>query len=199
MVKQTSAENVAGGHLQVDSTKHNILMIGNFLDNKGQMQFIETADLLYQKDKGYRFTIIGNVYDSKYYDDCMSLINEKQLQDVFGIHHGIHNASDYIDLFDALAVPSMYDESFGLISVEAMANSVPVVAFACGGIPEVVADGRDGFVVPVGDSCAMADKLDWLVSHPDKRAEMGQHCREDYLSKFSTEAMVAQYMKIVMI
>ena len=171
----------------------------NFLDNKGQKQFIECADTLFHQDKDYRFAIIGNIYDEQYYKECIELINGKFLQDVFIIYQGIHNASDYIDMFDVQAVPSMYDESFGLISVEAMASGVPVVAFACGGIPEVVVDGRNGFVVPVGDSQMMAERIDYLINNTEERNIMSEKCEEDYLSKFSTSSMVNHYLELLKI
>ena len=121
----------------------NILMIGNFAVNKGQKHFIMAANDLCRRHKDYEFTIIGNAYDKEYYSECMKLIQEYGLQEKIHIYQGIHNASDYIKEYDVLTVTSLYDESFGLISVEAMANSKPVVAYACGGIPEVVVNDRD--------------------------------------------------------
>jgi len=56
---------------------------------------------------------------------------------VLCIYRGINNAYEYIELFDMLVVPSMYDESFDLISLGAMQVGRPVVAFAYGGIPDV--------------------------------------------------------------
>lgn len=198
VVKRKSKEELEAT-VRVDPDKYNILMIGNFLDNKGQKQFIECADTLFHQDKDYRFAIIGNIYDEQYYKECIELINGKFLQDVFIIYQGIHNASDYIDMFDVQAVPSMYDESFGLISVEAMASGVPVVAFACGGIPEVVVDGRNGFVVPVGDSQMMAERIDYLINNTEERNIMSEKCEEDYLSKFSTSSMVNHYLELLKI
>lgn len=183
--------------IRTEPDKHNILMIGNFLENKGQKQFIECADALYKKDNDYRFTIIGNVYDKEYHKECMDLMMEKGLGGVVSIYHGINNASEFIELFDVQVVPSMYDESFGLISVEAMANGVPVVAFACGGIPEVVENGRDGFVVSVGDTKQMSDQIDWLITHDEERIKMSKVCKEDYRRKFSTKAMIGQYVKLI--
>lgn len=183
--------------IKTESNKHNILMIGNFLENKGQKQFIECAYALYKKDNDYRFTIIGNVYDKEYHKECINLMKEKGLGGVLSIYYGINNASEFIELFDVQVVPSMYDESFGLISVEAMANGVPVVAFACGGIPEVVENGRDGFVVSVGDTKQMSDQIDWLITHDDERIKMSKVCKEDYQRKFSTDAMADQYVKLI--
>lgn len=183
--------------IHINSQKMNILMIGNFLENKGQHKFLEAARELNSKDGDYHFTIIGNVYDKDYFRKCESLIKEFDLENKVSVYHGIYNASEYIDMFDILAVPSLYDESFGLISVEAMTNQRPVVAFACGGIPEVVIDGRDGFVVPVGDAKLLAEKIEWLAMHPDERKRMGEQCRKDYVERFSVEAMTEKYLELM--
>lgn len=183
--------------IYLDSQKINILMIGNFLENKGQHKFLEAAKQLEKNKEIYHFTIIGNIYDENYFRKCENLIKEFELSQRISIYHSIYNASDFINLFDILVVPSMYDESFGLISVEAMENRRPVVAFACGGVPEVIIDGRDGFVVPVGDAKLMAEKIEWLAMHPNERKIMGEYCRKDYVERFSVETMTKRYLELI--
>lgn len=196
-VTKRMTKDEARKKVNVDPGKKNILMIGNFTNNKGQYHFLKAAHILHSADKSYRFTIIGNIYEEEYYDECIQLINELQMENFVQIYHGLHDASEYIGLFDILAVPSMYDESFGLISVEAMANSVPVVAFACGGIPEVVEEGETGFLVPVGDDEKLAEKIAWLEEEPDIRRNMGEKAYAVYKQKFSPEAMTAQYLSLL--
>lgn len=183
--------------ISVDPQKINILMIGNFQDNKGQHKFLEAAGELYKVNRKSHFTIIGNVYSEDYYKKCNNLIENLGLRQQVSIYQEIHNASEFIDMFDILVVPSMRDESFGLISVEAMANQRPVVAFACGGIPEVVLDGRDGFVVPVGNTTLLVEKIQWLVMHPEERKRMGKQGREDYEHRFSVEVMAKSYLELI--
>ena len=175
----------------------NILMIGNFARNKGQKMFMEAANELLQNSLNIHFTIIGNVYDKAYFDECMHYLYEQKMEKDFSIYHGINNAYEYISLFDMLVVPTLYDESFGLISVEAMASSRPVVAFACGGVPEVVQDMRDGLVVPVGDTHKMAEAIKWLMNHPEECERMGKNGRTDYEVKFSVEVMAKQYLNML--
>lgn len=183
--------------IPLDSSKKNVLMIGNFYERKGQKEYIQAAAVLSKLDENYCFTIIGNAYDEAYYQSCMNLIDQFGLTERFTIYQKVNNASEYIDLFDVLAVPSLYDESFGLISVEAMAWGRPVVAFACGGIPEVVVDGRDGYVVPIGDYDTMAQRIHDIEQDVDLRTWMGRNCREDYEQKFSVDAMTERYMALL--
>ena len=100
-----------------------------------------------------------------------------------------------IDLFNVLVIPSLYDESFGLISLEAMAAGCPIVAFACGGIPEVVKNERNGFIVPVGDSKKMADKIHWIAKHPQMC--LFEENKQDYRKKYSAEIMASHYIELL--
>ncbi|HLF41051.1 MAG TPA: glycogen synthase [Acidimicrobiia bacterium] len=96
--------------------------------------------------------------------------------------------------------PSVY-EPFGLVNVEAMACEAPVVASAIGGIPEVVADGETGLLVPVeltpegaaGDpkrfEAGLADAINRLVAEPDLARRMGQAGRRRVVEKFSWSAV----------
>jgi phosphatidylinositol alpha-1,6-mannosyltransferase len=68
------------------------------------------------------------------------------------------------------------DEPLGLVVLEAMAHSIPVVAVAEGGVLETVAPGRSGYLVPRQPQ-AMADRIAELVADPDRAREMGREGR----------------------
>ena len=127
----------------------------------------------------------------------MKLIQEYGLHEKIRIYQGIHNASDYIKEYDVLTVTSLYDESFGLISVEAMANSKPVVAYACGGIPEVVVNDRDGYIVPIGEYTEMASKIESLEENQELRERFGRNGRTDYEQKYSVQSMIKKYIQLL--
>lgn len=78
----------------------------------------------------------------------------------------------YYSSADVVVMPSRY-ESFGLAALEAMACGTPVVATDVGGLSFVVRDGETGYLVPEGDSQAMADCLLKLLHGPELRARLG--------------------------
>ncbi|MGY1812678.1 glycosyltransferase family 4 protein [Blastococcus sp. SYSU D00820] len=78
---------------------------------------------------------------------------------------------------DVLVLPSAYEE-MGSVLTEAMAAGLPAVASAVGGIPEVVADGGTGLLVPPGDVGALAAALDRLVADPALRERLARGARE---------------------
>jgi L-malate glycosyltransferase len=112
-----------------------------------------------------------------------------------GIADRVHFAGHILDVpsaleaVDAVALPS-YAETLGLSLAEAMAMSKPVVAYDVGGIPEVVEDGRTGFLVPAGDIDGLAEKLDAICCDPDLARQLGQRARERVEECFDIERMV---------
>lgn len=88
---------------------------------------------------------------------------------------------------DVLVAPSRY-ESFGLVFVEGMMFSKPVVAGAAGGAREVVVDGETGLLVPPGDRQALAEAMTRLAQNPALRRAMGEAGRRRYETHYRAEA-----------
>ncbi len=87
--------------------------------------------------------------------------------------------------------PSEY-EPLGIVNLEAMACGAAVVASAAGGIPEVVADGQTGLLVPPGDERALADAVNALLADPARAAEFGARGRSRATAEFSWDKIAAQ-------
>ena len=79
---------------------------------------------------------------------------------------------------DILCAPSLGGESFGMVLTEAFASGTPVVASDIAGYRDVVRNGKDGVLVPVGDAVALGETLLELASDPKRRAEMGEAALE---------------------
>lgn len=78
---------------------------------------------------------------------------------------------------DVLCAPSLSGESFGMVLTEAFAAGTPVVASSIAGYAEVVSDGRDGILVPPGDSQRLAEELRTLYLDPARLSRMGEAAR----------------------
>ena len=83
-----------------------------------------------------------------------------------------------------VVVPSL-GEGFGMVALEAAERGRPVIASAVGGLPEIIADGRTGVLVPAGDAPALAAAIVALVRDPERAAVMGRAARERALAEFS--------------
>jgi starch synthase len=89
------------------------------------------------------------------------------------------------------ACPSVY-EPLGIVNLEAMACGAAVVASRVGGIPEVVADGETGLLVPPSDPQALAGALNELLGDRARAQEMGQAGRKRAVAEFGWPAIAAQ-------
>ena len=96
-----------------------------------------------------------------------------------------------LSAFDVFVLPS---ESEGMSNaiLEAMAMRLPVVVTSVGGAPEVIEEGRCGFLVDYPDSSAMASKLAPLLTDPELRRRVGDAARERVVASYSAAEMVRQ-------
>ncbi len=95
-----------------------------------------------------------------------------------------------------LLVHAALAEGLGLAVLEAQAAGVPAVAFAAGGVPEIVADGRTGVLVPAGDAPALAVALTALLRDEPRRRAFGQAAAERVAREFSVADMVAAHLTL---
>ncbi len=93
---------------------------------------------------------------------------------------------------DLFFLPSE-QESFGLVALEAQSCGVPVIGAATGGLPEVVEDGKTGFLLPVGDISGMAQKSLELLSRNDQYEAFHKASRTRVLDYFDSKLIIPQY------
>lgn len=102
--------------------------------------------------------------------------------------------STYYAAADLVAAPSFY-ESFGLAALEAMACGKPVIASNVGGLGWTIEAGRNGLLVPPGDSAALAAQIEWLLNDAQAQAALGQAARQRALN-FSWRSVTCKVLKL---
>lgn len=95
-----------------------------------------------------------------------------------------------------LVVPSLCYEGCPMVVLEAFAAGTPVVASDLGGLAELVTPGSTGWLVPAGDSAALARLLEAALAHPDALASMRRQARRAYEERYTGEAGYRQLMGI---
>ena len=96
---------------------------------------------------------------------------------------------------DVLLAPSLW-EGFGLVFLEAMALGVPIVATRVSAIPEVVADGESGWLVPPRDPAAIAEALRQALGDPARRRAFGEAGRRRLETHFTVQRMVERTLTL---
>jgi len=92
---------------------------------------------------------------------------------------------------DAVVVPSIWQEPFGLVGLEAMSSEACVIATRVGGIPELVADGQTGLLVAPGDARALAAAMTRVMQDLGLRQRLGRAARRSVLERFDYSRLSA--------
>ncbi|MFO1144194.1 MAG: glycosyltransferase [Amaricoccus sp.] len=149
-----------------DDGRPRIAMVGRLVPSKGTGLALEALRLLLQRVPGATLEIVGDGPDRA---GLERIAATRRLPVVF---HGARSQADVRDVlararvfcFPSTAADRLQPEALGLAAAEAQAMGVPVVACATGGIPEVVAEGVGGLLVPDGDAVALAAGLERLLT-----------------------------------
>lgn len=96
-----------------------------------------------------------------------------------------------------VVVPSLWEEPSSMVVLEAMAAGKPVVAYAVGGIPELVEDGVTGFLVDRGNVEVLAECVEYLLEDERAAQQMGEAARERCEEAFNLENMVHGYIEVI--
>ena len=106
------------------------------------------------------------------------------------------NVLNFMRAIDVLILPSIDQEDFPNVILEAMALGKPVIASRLAGIPEQVIHEITGILVPPGDAVALADALLRLLKDPILRQQLGQNGRKRFESNFTAEIAVQHYLDL---
>jgi N-acetyl-alpha-D-glucosaminyl L-malate synthase BshA len=107
----------------------------------------------------------------------------------------VANLEEVLGACDLFLLPSE-TESFGMAALEAMTSEVPVIATRSGGLPEVVAHGETGYLLPVGDVNAMAACGVEVLRDDALRHRMGKRAREAAIERFDEQKIVPMYREL---
>jgi glycosyltransferase involved in cell wall biosynthesis len=99
------------------------------------------------------------------------------------------DVAPFFALFDVFVLPSV-NEGTPVTAIEALASGRPVVATRVGGVPDVVRDGVDGFLVEPGDVEGLAERLARLAHDPELRAGLGAAGRERVFARYDVDRLV---------
>jgi N-acetyl-alpha-D-glucosaminyl L-malate synthase BshA len=139
-----------------------------------------------------RLMLVG---DGPEFSRTQTLVEELGLADRVHFVGVVDEVAPLLSAADLLLLPSE-TESFGLVALEAMASSVPVVASRVGGLPEVVEHGVTGYLAPVGDVEAMAEFSLKILADCETRKRFGEAARARAVRLFDWHAVVPRYEEI---
>lgn len=189
----------------IDELKnYNVLFVGRITEEKGIHYLLEAVKILAGLLNGNNIStnIIGSFEISKggspsYYKTCFSYVTRNHLTK--SIHFLGERTSEEIRYLmsksDILVVPSIWEEAFGLVTIEAFASGLPVIAFNKGASPEIIKDGKSGFIVESISAEALANTIHKHYQLPNSlKKEMESFSRE-YANNFDCKTISQIYFE----
>lgn len=166
-----------------------ILYLSNFIETKGILVLLEAAHLLKSQNIKFKLNLVGAPRG-----DIMKkmnhLIEKYDLQDQI-ISMGPKYDNEKKEAFqnaDIFVFPTYYPlETWGLVNIEAMQASLPVISTNEGAIPDIIDDGITGFIVNKQDAFDLAEKIAILLKDEKLRIEMGEKGKEKFLNNYTYE------------
>lgn len=195
----TKIPNVAKKEIEKNH-RWTFLFLGKLGRQKGSYDLIRAIELIVNRYgiKNIKCILAG---DGEI-DASKKFIKELGLEDNLELTGWVDSQrkDQLLRLADALVLPS-YFESFGLALIEGMSYGLPVIGTVAGSIPQVIRNGKDGLLVPIGDIAALADCMVWLINHPVESCRLGmcgrQHVMDDYSEETFCLKMDRVYSEIL--
>jgi glycosyltransferase involved in cell wall biosynthesis len=173
-------------------------LIGRISPWKGQHVFIRAAVQVLRAFPQARFVTVGTPMfgEGEYEKQLHELVHKLKVSGCVDFLGFSDDVPSVIDGLDVVVHASTLPEPFGQVVIEAMASAKPIVATRGGGVSEIVDDGVNGLLVPMGDDRAMSQAICRLLSDPDEAREMGRRGRLKVLRQFTIDKTVRQVQKV---
>jgi glycosyltransferase involved in cell wall biosynthesis len=174
-----------------------ILFLSNLIESKGVFILLEAMAILNQNGIDFKGIFVGGEGDiSK--ELLNRKIQELELYEVVS-YLGKRFGEEKEEMFkqaDIFAFPT-YFETFGLVIIEAMQHSLPVISTTEGGIPDIIENGVNGYLVPQRNIEMLAEKLEILIGNEALRLQMGENGYKRYKQQYTLERFESNLEKIL--
>lgn len=180
--------------------KIKLLTVARLVEKKGIKNSIQAVARVLKKHPRLEYRIAGDGPLKKELGELIKQLklekkikllgwqNQNQIQKLYQQSH--------VFILASLATKTGDQEGQGLVLQEAQACGLPVIATLHNGFPEGVLDGQSGFLVPEGDVKALAEKLEYLVTHPQIWLKVGRAGRKFVEKRYDSDRLNKQLVKI---
>ena len=169
-----------------------VLFLGRLDAGKGAESLISAMQLVLTRSPGARLKICGDGPMRPALENHALRLGVQESVSFTGWLTGT-DLDRALELARIVVVPSAWREPFGLVAIEAMMQSRPVIVSDRGALPEIVRDSIDGFHFQPGDLFELATRIDWLLCDKTLAIEMGRSGRLRALDLFDMSSTASQY------
>jgi glycogen synthase len=171
-----------------------ILSVGRLERNKGFHVLLEALQKAKSLPSDWNAIIVGDGSERAALEAMAKTVGIDQRVTFAGAvaNEELEELYESSDLF---VHPTLYEGS-SIVTLEAMKHELPIVASKTGGLPDKVFPGKNGWLVPPGDSNALANILDQAFDEKDSWAELGKHSKQIVLERYSWDRIGPEFLKL---
>nr|BAL55163.1 glycosyl transferase family 1 [uncultured Acetothermia bacterium]BAL60202.1 glycosyl transferase family 1 [Candidatus Acetothermum autotrophicum] len=193
-----SPNRIYRGYLPASSTMATLLTVGSLVERKGHRYLLLALAELVKNHSNIKLLIIG---DGPKRVELERLIDKLSLQEHVDLLGFIppERLAEFYAASDIFVLPS-WQEAFGIVYLEAMANGKPVIGCQGEGIEDFVEHKKTGCLVKPKDVDSLVEALDYLLSHPKEAKAMGERAREtalQYTWERNAERTIEVYKEVL--
>ncbi len=166
---------------------------GRFVHKKGFIYLIEAIKLLKQDNHNVQLLLGG---DGPEKDFLVQKTKELQLEECIKFYGWVHDKDIFFQKIDLFCLPSTI-EPFGIILLEAMEHSKPIIATKSGGPEEIIRNNLDGLLTEIESSQDLADKLLYAINNHKKTEQLAQSAHARLKENFDIKVVSKQLSEIL--
>ena len=175
-----------------ENKRQKIVTAGRLEQQKNQTMLIEAFACIHKKHPGYALEIFG---DGPLKNELQELIDRLDLTACATLKGNVSDIHEQIADVELFVLPSNF-EGLSNALLEAMMMGLPCVSTDCAGSDEVITDGENGLLIPVGDTAALAVAIERIITNKALAEKLGQNARKS-AEQFKIENIIGQWEKVI--
>ncbi len=163
-----------------------LLFLSNLIEAKGVFFLLKACDSLNKKGYSFECIFVGGEGDisKEDFESQVKLLKLEKCVFYLGRKYDDEKKQIYLNS-DIFIFPTFYEnETFGLVNIEAMMYGLPVISTNEGGIPDIIKDGVNGYIIDSDKD--LVDKIKLLIENKELRTTLGKNGREIFLNKYTS-------------
>jgi len=176
-----------------------LLFLSNLIESKGVFILLDALKLLKKQNIKFQCNFVGgegNITDEIF----RSRLNELQLNENVSYLGKKYDRQKYyiFEQSDIFIFPTFYhNECFPLVLLESMQFGLPAISCNEGAISDIIEDGKTGFVIEKKNSEILAEKIKWLIDHPNYAKIIGDNATEKFYKNYTLDIFERRLKKIL--
>jgi glycosyltransferase involved in cell wall biosynthesis len=180
-------KNLARTKLKLPEDSYVVGVIGRLDPKKGQHVLIEAANIIHQADHKIHFLIVGStsMNEDIGYDKMLYQLTKKYNLSEYILFQNHLNQPEYAFACLDIFALTTFSETYGMVTIEAMASKLTVIATNRGGTIDIIEHDKNGFLIEPNNPQDLADAIIHLKNNQDKAEILASNARNDALRKYS--------------